>query len=118
MDEVHEAQQQQQDPLETPPMPAILEPQGSNEPIRTRSRRIVRPPARYTEFIQHDQIAFETLHVDPDVPKIADDDPMIALKATSDPDTLYLWEARKQPDFNKFLEAIEKEIDGHTSHGN
>jgi hypothetical protein len=30
---------------------------------------------------------------------------------------LYLWEARKEPDFPKFLDAMQKEIDEHTKGG-
>lgn len=40
------------------------------------------------------------------------------MKATSDPDTLYLWEAKKEPDYEKFQEAMQKEIEGHTQRGN
>jgi hypothetical protein len=34
-----------------------------------------------------------------------------------DPDTLYLWEARKEKGFPKFLEAMQTEIDDHTKEG-
>ncbi len=67
--------------------------------------------------MSHDNIAFEALQVTHEE-NVADDDPILAMKATSDPDTLYLWEAMKEPDFNKFQEAMQKEIDGHTERGN
>jgi hypothetical protein len=41
----------------------------------------------------------------------------IALKSVTDPDTLYLWQARKEPDFPKFMEAMQQEIDAHTKGG-
>ena len=38
-----------------------------------------------------------------------------AMKAIHDPDTLYLWEAMKEPDADKFLEAMQQEVDDHTN---
>ena len=32
---------------------------------------------------------------------------------SSDPDTMYLHEALREPDRDKFIEAIEKELDDH-----
>jgi hypothetical protein len=49
---------------------------------------------------------------------VTDKDPIVVMKATSDPDTLYLWEAKKEPDFNKFQETMQVKIDGHTKRGN
>jgi len=37
-----------------------------------------------------------------------------AMKSVHDPDTMYLWEARKEADYPQFLEAMQKEIDDHT----
>jgi hypothetical protein len=62
-------------------------------------------------------IAYEALH-SPLSENICDQDPMaIAMKSVTDPDTMYLWEARKEPDFPKFLEAMQKEVDDHTREG-
>jgi len=36
------------------------------------------------------------------------------MKSVHDPDTMYLWEARKEADYPQFLEAMQKEIDDHT----
>ena len=36
------------------------------------------------------------------------------MKSVHDPDTMYLWEARKEADYPQFLEAVQKEIDDHT----
>jgi hypothetical protein len=41
----------------------------------------------------------------------------LSMKSITDPDTLYLWQARKEPDFPKFMEAMQKEIDAHTKGG-
>ncbi len=65
----------------------------------------------------HDLIACKALQV-VDGPNLTDNYSIVAMKATSDPDTLYLWEAMKEPDFEKFQEAMQKEIDIHTERGN
>jgi hypothetical protein len=41
----------------------------------------------------------------------------IAMKSVADPGIFYLWEARKEDDFPKFLEAMQKEVDDHTREG-
>jgi hypothetical protein len=49
-------------------------------------------------------IAFETLQY------ISYDDmsnPIISMKATADPDMMYLWQARQEPDYPKFQEAMQ-----------
>jgi hypothetical protein len=38
------------------------------------------------------------------------------MKTIHDPDTLYLWEAMKEPDADKLLEAMQQEVDDHTNH--
>jgi hypothetical protein len=95
-----------------------------------RSGRIRRPPTRYQDFVTddreitqaiaasmaqiteeestHDTIAFESLYSPSD---------HNLSESVTDPDTLYLWEARKESDFPKFLEAIQKEMDDHTKRG-
>ncbi len=93
------------------------EPPQDQPERRTRSQRVIRPPTRFTDYVSHEHIAFEALHVAHEE-NVANDDPIVAMKATSDPDTLYLWEAMKEPDFDKFQEAMQKEIDGHTERGN
>jgi len=42
----------------------------------------------------------------------------IAMKATADPDTMYLHEAMREPDKNEFLKAMTKEIDDQMENGN
>lgn len=41
----------------------------------------------------------------------------IAFAASSDPDTMYLHEAMKQPDREKFIDAMVKEVNTHTERG-
>jgi hypothetical protein len=38
---------------------------------------------------------------------------VMAMKSIMDPDTLYLWQARKEPDFPKFLETMQKDRQPH-----
>jgi len=66
---------------------------------------------------EHDScITFESLFTLPQEEQ-TDQHPLIGMKSIMDPDTLYLWEARKEKDFPKFLEAMQKEIDDHTKEG-
>ena len=44
--------------------------------------------------------------------------PLLAYKSTSDPDTMYLHEAMKQPDKVEFLKAMDKEVKDQRENGN
>ena len=44
--------------------------------------------------------------------------PLLAYKATSDPDTMYLHQAMKEPDKEQFLMAMEKEARDQLNNGN
>ena len=44
--------------------------------------------------------------------------PLLAFKATSDPDTMYLHEAMKEPDKKEFLTAMQKEVTDQAENGN
>ena len=46
------------------------------------------------------------------------DNPLMAYKATSDPDTMYLHEAMKEPDGGEFVKAMEKEVTDQMENGN
>ena len=50
--------------------------------------------------------------------EIGDQHPLMVLKATSDPDTMYRHEAMRQPDRKEFVTAMQKEIDDQMNHGN
>ena len=43
---------------------------------------------------------------------------LVAQKASTDPDTMYRHEAMKEPDYAKFLQAMEKEIQDQMGNGN
>ena len=44
--------------------------------------------------------------------------PLVSYKATSDPDTMYLHQAMKEPDREQFLKAMEKETQDQLNNGN
>ena len=70
------------------------------------------------DYISIDQVAFEAiaeLH-EPET-EWEQANPLLAYKATADPDTMYLWQAMKEPDANKFREAMQVEIDDHIKGG-
>lgn len=46
------------------------------------------------------------------------DDPLLAYKAVSDPDTLYYHQATKEPDWKEFKKGMTKEIDDQFANGN
>ena len=58
-----------------------------------------------SKFIMYEALAMEDQDIN-------DMHPM-AWKATADPDTMYLPQALKQLDCQKFLEAMDKEIKAH-----
>jgi hypothetical protein len=105
-----------------------------------RSGRMRRPLSRYKDYVTNDQeltqaiqasmttfmkteetpecIAFEALHVPTEKRDYYAQNPIAtAMKSVADPDTFYLWEARKEDNFPKFLEAMQKEVDDHTREG-
>ena len=45
-------------------------------------------------------------------------DPLMAFKATSDPDTMYHHEAMKEPDAAEFTKAMVKEVEDQMANGN
>ena len=45
-------------------------------------------------------------------------DDILALKASADPDTMYLHEALKEPDRGKFIEEMTKEVEDQMDNGN
>jgi len=66
---------------------------------------------------EHDScIAFESLFTLAQEEQ-TDQHPLLGMKSIMDPDSLYLWEARKEKDFPNFLEAMQKEIDDPTKEG-
>jgi transposase InsO family protein len=45
-------------------------------------------------------------------------DPLLAYKASSDPDTMYMHQAVKEPDRDNFIEAMQKEVRDQSENGN
>mmetsp|Transcript_28700 Transcript_28700/g.41073 ORF Transcript_28700/g.41073 Transcript_28700/m.41073 type:complete len:760 (+) Transcript_28700:1583-3862(+) len=95
--------------------------QGSEQQVDQnvrRSTRERRPPARMADYIPIDQVAFEAIaELSEPETEWEQANPLLAYKATSDPDTMYLWQAMKEPDANKFREAMQVEIDDHMKGG-
>jgi hypothetical protein len=90
---------------------SIMEPptqELEQSPIMTRSGRIIKPPTRLIEVFD----ATLTSHEEATDPELAN--PIFAFAASTDPDTMYLKEAMRQPDREKFIEAMKKEINDHT----
>ena len=81
-------------------------------PTVTRSGRVIMPPQRliesYTSVANFDHLNDLSYQ---------DEHPLVAYKATSDPDTLYLHEAMAAPDRKQFLEAMLKEVRDHEDRG-
>ena len=70
---------------------------------------------RAADYVPHENIAFEA-SLEPESvieSEFEELDPIVAMKATSDPDTMYLWQAMKEPDFDKFKKAMEDKIADH-----
>jgi hypothetical protein len=102
------------------------EDQPINEQLQTlrRSRRIRKPSLRLREsqetrdiFLQstvHSTVAFEVQVLTNTLEELyIDQVHPIAFAASSDPDTLYLHEAMKQPDADQFIKAMAEEIQAH-----
>jgi hypothetical protein len=95
-------------------MQEMVELERAPQPLR-RSGRERRQPARFADYVPHQQIAFEAL-MEPS----PDRDPveLEAMLASSDPDVMYLWQAMKEPDWPQFKAAMQKEIQDHTENEN
>ena len=133
LDNVHDDHEQ---PAVTQPAAPAATPVSQQEPppataCQTRSGRVIKNTARYEQILSlRDQglVAWELL-IDQDEqesqPTAATqfaiqkslDDP-IAFAATANPDILYWDQAMKAHDREKFLEAVNVELDGHERMGN
>ena len=47
-----------------------------------------------------------------------DENPLLAYKASADPDTMYMHEAMKEPDSKEFIKAMEKEVSDQSNNKN
>ena len=94
-------------------------------PVR-RSIRTRRPPERLTyttttvdgEYhpVITEIFCLETLFPHDTTSRL--EHPMLAYKATSDPDTMYHHQAMKQPDWPQFRQAMQQEMDNQMEDGN
>ena len=63
-------------------------------------------------------VPFEVMAV-PNIETTEDsEEPLFAFKAKSDPDTMYLHQALRQPDRKEFIKVMDKELTDHFDHGN
>jgi hypothetical protein len=89
--------------------------QEEAQPGVRRSTRQRSPPARFADYVPHDQVSFEAL-TEP-TPDLIEDQ-LQAYMLSNDPDVLYLWQAMKEPDWLQFQAAMQHEIDEHEKNGN
>ena len=90
------------------------EEEEEKDQYRTRSGRQSRKPERL-EYVSFESI-LEPYDYD-DMNKWCEQD-LIAYKASSDPDTMYYHQAMREPDKEKFQEAIQKECNDHLKETN
>jgi hypothetical protein len=98
-----------------------INPNEENAGLR-RSNRIRKIPRRYDDYVMGHQTMINNpdtcaTHIEGEVLYQTAQIETLALKSVTDPDTLYLWQARKEPDFPKFMEVMQKEIDDHMQGG-
>jgi Reverse transcriptase (RNA-dependent DNA polymerase)/GAG-pre-integrase domain len=80
----------------------------------TRSGRVIRPPARFDDYVALVCETESVLCVDPEIDRVHP----LAMAASSDKDVMYLHEALAAPDRREFVRAMEKEIRAHTEGAN
>jgi hypothetical protein len=96
--------------------PEDQEPQQSQDRAR-KSGRKRQAPKRHTDYKPREQVTFESLAT-PEPEDGPQEEKLLALKALDDPDTLYLWGASKEPDFDQLQKVMQKEIDAHSEQKN
>jgi Reverse transcriptase (RNA-dependent DNA polymerase) len=79
----------------------------------TRSGRLTGPPSRFQDYVVYKSL----VQIDTITPLTEMMSP-VAFGATNDPDVLYFHEAMQAPDEDKFVTAMQEEIDGQTKNGN
>jgi Reverse transcriptase (RNA-dependent DNA polymerase) len=83
----------------------------------TRSGRVSRPPAHFSEFVQIQGTSINECCCVETEAQTEVQDP-VAYATSSDPDVMHLHEAMRQPDRAQFVAAMVKEIQAHTTNGN
>jgi hypothetical protein len=99
----------------------------------TRHGRVICPPLRFQDHVRNQALQHtdqgketweeDTDHVQHEIPHMPtfDEGPcdhLLAMKAVSDPDTMYLHQAMKENDWPKFKEAMQKEVNDHSKSKN
>jgi hypothetical protein len=80
----------------------------------TRSGRKSKPPERLQYDVQSCLLSLN----DHEDQELWSEQHLLAFKASTDPDTMYHHQAMKQPDREKFKEAMQKECEAHYKKGN
>lgn len=90
---------------------ASVEPDNvTAEPEPRRSARTPKPTERYSQYRQDVLgLTAQIDHIDTIHP--------LSFAATSDPDTMYMHQALRQPDRAQFIKAMQKELADHVSRG-
>ena len=63
-------------------------------------------------------VAYEVLATPIMEAEFENDNPLLAIAASADPDTMYYHEAMKEPDKEEFIKAMVKEVEGQQANGN
>jgi hypothetical protein len=106
------------DPI-LPPEELVNQPPPPPTPTR-RSTRERRPPTWHRDYVLTDAIAMPTLFESAlEAAQHLPENPLLAFKAVrqSNPDTMYLWQAMKQPDWAQFKQTMQEEVNAHTING-
>jgi hypothetical protein len=101
------------------------QPQGEPQPLVNvrRSGRQRRPPTHFQDYVPIEEVVMTTTTLEQDTleykQRFWQEQPLLAYKAVrkSDPDTMYLWQAMREPDWPQFKKAMQDEIDTHTKMG-
>lgn len=97
-------------PDEEPPAASPeQQPQGTRRSTRTRKgpQRLIE--AMHAEMAELD-VPFEVFAMEAMFPHSMEQEDVLAMKASSDPDTMYMHEAMRQPDKKEFQKAMTKEM--------
>jgi hypothetical protein len=93
---------------------------GTDDTIQTKSGRVSKPTERIMESIQQQMdgivslfVEWEVYHDDSYAIQTEMENPMV-FAASANPDVMYLDQAMKEPDRDKFEEAMLKEVQSHT----
>eukprot|EP00978_Attheya_sp_CCMP212_P047242 scaffold421280_cov72-Attheya_sp.AAC.5 len=68
--------------------------------------------------IEGEIFCYKSLFPHDDQEELEQEKTILAYKATSDPDTMYMHEAMKEPDKAEFLKAVQKEVRDQMENGN